>query len=145
MSRPALQHRLLRLARYTWAAPCSAIGLLGLVPAIVLHGQVSKVNGVLEVALSKHPDAHRRLRAVLPFSAITFGHVVVAIDGRDLDALRAHEHEHVRQYERWGALFLLAYPASSLAQWLKGRHPYWHNRFEIQARNKAANGESTAT
>ena len=48
--------------------------------------------------------------------------------------LRAHEQEHVRQYERWGVVFFLAYPASSLIQLLRGRHPYWLNHFEVQAR-----------
>jgi hypothetical protein len=42
------------------------------------------------------------------------------------------------QYERWGLLFFLAYPASSFAQLLRGRNPYWYNYFEIEARERCA-------
>lgn len=51
-----------------------------------------------------------------------------------LEQLRPHELVHVQQYERWGIGFFLAYPLSSLAQLLRGGHPYWDNHFEIQAR-----------
>jgi hypothetical protein len=40
----------------------------------------------------------------------------------------------VRQYERWGVVFFLAYPLSSLWQAARGRHYYWDNWFEVQAR-----------
>jgi hypothetical protein len=40
---------------------------------------------------------------------------------------------HVAQYERWGALFLVLYPASSAIQWLCGRDPYYDNPFEREA------------
>jgi len=60
--------------------------------------------------------------------------VVIAATPGDQDRLRAHERVHVRQYERWGALLLLAYPAESFWQLLLGRRPYLDNRFEVQAR-----------
>jgi hypothetical protein len=41
---------------------------------------------------------------------------------------------HVAQFERWGLLFLLAYPGESLLQLLRGRRPYLDNRFEVEAR-----------
>jgi hypothetical protein len=41
---------------------------------------------------------------------------------------------HVRQYERWGPLFVPAYLVSSLVLWLRGRDPYWDNPFEVEAR-----------
>ncbi len=50
-----------------------------------------------------------------------------------LKALRAHERVHVRQYERWGLMFVPAYLADSLWQALRGRHPYRDNRFERPA------------
>ena len=37
------------------------------------------------------------------------------------------------QYERWGPLFLLAYPAASAWAWLRGRRPYRDNAFERPA------------
>jgi hypothetical protein len=57
---------------------------------------------------------------------------------------RLHEQVHVEQYERWGALFLLAYPAESLLQLSLGRRAYWDNRFEVQARSLAARSHSGA-
>ena len=54
-----------------------------------------------------------------------------------LERLRAHEHAHVRQYEQWGIFFLLAYPAASVWQWLRGRRAYVDNWFEVQARRSA--------
>ena len=73
-------------------------------------------------------------RTRLDLGAITLGHVVLGGSEHTLCQLRAHEQEHVRQYERWGVVFFLAYPASSLIQLLRGRHPYWLNHFEVQAR-----------
>ncbi|SFU27556.1 hypothetical protein SAMN05216552_1001109 [Pseudoduganella namucuonensis] len=83
----------------------------------------------------------------LPFIAITFGHVVVGTTRPELERLRVHEHEHVRQYERWGAAFFAAYPLNSLWQLLRGRRPYLDNCFEVQAREKeaaAVTGDLTA-
>ena len=67
------------------------------------------------------------------FDAITFGHVVIGTSCEALAASRAHEQVHVRQYERWGALFFPLYLASSLAALASGRNPYLHNHFEQQA------------
>ena len=88
-------------------------------------------DGALEVAGGRAGRwlAHRRV----PFAALTLGHVVLAVDARSLAALRAHEREHVRQYERWGALFVPAYLASSAWQWWRGGHAYLDNRFEREA------------
>lgn len=114
---------------YLWASPCTAVGLL-LAGAVCLCGGSARwVEGVLEVAHREAP-----YHSPLPFNAITIGHVVLGTDRQTLAAVRAHEQVHVRQYERWGIFFFLAYPAASLYQWLRGRHPYWQNPFEIAAR-----------
>jgi hypothetical protein len=44
---------------------------------------------------------------------------------------------HVRQYEHWGPLFVPAYLAASLWALLRGRDPYYHNWFEMEARLSA--------
>ncbi|HWP11656.1 MAG TPA: hypothetical protein VNN06_07530, partial [Ramlibacter sp.] len=67
------------------------------------------------------------------FCAITFGHVILAVDQVSLCAARAHEQVHVRQYERWGPFFIPAYLLSSLVQVARGRRPYLDNRFELEA------------
>ena len=46
---------------------------------------------------------------------------------------RCHEHVHIRQYERWGALFVPAYLAASAWQGLRGGAPYRDNVFEREA------------
>src|SRR4051794_21454219 len=113
-----------RVARYAWAAPCTAVGLCLVAPALPFGACVQVVDGVIEVGLCARRTPVPRLLHALPFTAITFGHLVIAISSTALDELRAHEHAHVRQYERWGPLFFAAYPAASLWQWLKGNRAY---------------------
>mgnify|MGYP001005145217 CR=1 FL=1 len=123
-----------RLLRYAWAAPCTGIGLAFALPLLLAGARLRRVHGVYEVALMRGHATSRLTRAV-PISAITFGHVVIGACEAELARLRAHEHTHVRQYERWGALFFVAYGVSSLVQLLRGRSAYWHNHFEVQARH----------
>lgn len=120
--------------RYLWVFPASAIGTGLAVLALILGARACLHTGVLEVSLRPRALWLGRLLSRLPFSAITFGHVVLARSESEQDRLRRHERVHVAQYERWGALFLLAYPAESLIQLALGRHPYRDNRFEVSAR-----------
>jgi hypothetical protein len=126
-----------RLARYLWAAPCTAVGLVLTAPAFLFGAFARVVDGVIEIAAPARLQGSLWLKA-LPFDAITFGHVVFATSAVQLDRLRAHEHAHVRQYEKWGIIFFLAYPAASLWQWARGRRAYADNWFEVQARASAA-------
>ena len=125
-------YRIIQIARYLWAAPCSAVGLVLAFPGLLLGGgSASLVNGVIEVSLA---GFLRRIgHSRLPFRAVTFGHVIIGTSRSSLRRLRPHESVHVRQYEVWGASFFIAYPLSSLLQILRGRNPYWHNWFEMQA------------
>jgi hypothetical protein len=136
----------LKTVRYLWAAPCSALGLgLGTI-LLAFGGRAKAVSGTLEIAFRASPASCGRLARSLPFRAITFGHVILAVTAQDLAQSRAHEWVHVRQYECWGVLFFAAYPASSLWQLLRGRNAYWDNHFEVEARalsgtaGKAARG-----
>ena len=72
---------------------------------------------------------HRPFRA----AAMTLGHVIIGRDEWCLDSSREHELVHVRQYERWGPLFIPAYLSSSLYLWLRGRDAYFDNPFECEA------------
>lgn len=122
-----------RVWRLVWASPNSLVGL-GLGAVWLLAGaQARRVDGVLEVALKPSRRAQPKRRK-LPFVAIALGHVVIAANSEDLDRLRAHEHVHVRQSERWGPLFLPAYLAAGAWQWARGRRAYWDNPFEEEAR-----------
>ncbi|MHB1245423.1 MAG: hypothetical protein ACYCZH_03220 [Sulfuriferula sp.] len=118
------------------------VGLTFALPLILAGARHQSVFGVLEVALSQQHKSGAHLLQKLPFCAITFGHVVIGLSERHLECLRAHEHEHVRQYERWGIFFFLAYPASSLYQWVRGNKAYWDNWFEVQARLSADQAKS---
>jgi hypothetical protein len=118
-----------QLARYAWAAPCTAVGLVPAALILLTGGSARIHSGVLEIAVRRTPR-----QASYLFCAITFGHVVIGRDERVLEQVRSHELQHVRQYECWGAFFFLAYPASSLYQLLRGRNPYWFNHFEVESR-----------
>lgn len=118
-----------RLLGYAWASPCTLVGLALGVTVLLAGGRAYTAAGAWEFAL--RPAAYR---SRLPFHAITLGHVILGTSPQVLAALRAHEQVHVRQYERWGPLFFLAYPAASLWQWLRGGRPYRDNCFEVEAR-----------
>jgi hypothetical protein len=120
------------LWRYLWASPATLLGLLTALVLLPFGAGVALRSGVVEVSLDR-PGNWSRGR-LLPFTAITLGHVVVATSALEQDRLRAHERVHVAQFERWGPILLLAYPAESVFQLLRGHRPYWDNRFEVQAR-----------
>lgn len=122
-----------RLVRYAWASPATALGLGLSLLAALFGARLRVVNGVIEVAGGRVRELVVRLPKALRFSAITFGHVILGLDHATLGAVRAHEHVHVRQYERWGVLFFALYLASSLWQMIRGRHPYFDNCFEREA------------
>jgi hypothetical protein len=114
------------------------VGLALALATLMVGAQWRVERGVLEVGLLRRPSRHTRPRRdALRFCAITLGHVVIGIDADTLARWRAHERVHVRQYERWGALFFAAYPLASLWQILRGRRPYWDNPFEAQARERS--------
>ena len=132
---PFSASRLPTIARYAWTSPCTLVGLLLVAPAFLFGAKARVVDGVIEIAnpLFEGPSEKK----LWPFRAITFGHVVIGESAADLDLLREHEHAHVRQYERWGLFFFVAYPLASLWQLLRGKRPYFDNWFEVEARHNA--------
>ena len=126
-------NRALRFARYLWPSPYTALGLLLGALALLFGGQWRWHFGTVEFFGGRLGGALARLPQPLGFSAMTLGHVILAVDRSALAQLRRHEHVHVRQYERWGPFFLPAYLLSSLLQLLRGRNPYRENHFERQA------------
>lgn len=125
--------RLGRVLRGVWASPATALGVVATLCFLPSGATVRVVEGVIETA----GGGIGRFVSLLPrrmrFSAITLGQVILGTDHDVLAVLREHEHVHVRQYERWGVLFLPAYLASSLGQMLRGADPYRDNRFEREA------------
>lgn len=127
-----------RVVRLLWAAPCSLVGLVLAALVLLAGGRAGRHSGALLVAYRPNDAACGRLARHLRYRAVTLGHVVIGVTRHDLHHSLAHELVHVRQYERWGLAFFLAYPAASLWSWLRGRRPYWDNPFEIEARRLSA-------
>lgn len=123
-----------RSLQYVWASPNTLLGLLLALLALPGGGRARLVGGVLEV---HGPALGWLLRRCTPLAggalAITFGHVVLSGSAASLQVTRSHERVHVRQYERWGPLFIPAYLLSSVAAALRGDSPYRDNRFEREA------------
>jgi hypothetical protein len=126
-----------RLLCYAWASPNTLLGLAFGFLMIVLGAEARAVRGVLEIAGGALGSLFRAPAVRCPFHAVTLGHVVLGTDRATLDAARAHERVHVRQYERWGPMFLPAYFASSLWQLARGRRCYRDNWFERQAYDRS--------
>lgn len=124
------------LLKHLWAAPCSAVGLAVAAIPLSLGGRARVSAGALEVTYRERPDDCGRLASRLRFRAIVFGHVILAVTREELQHIGPHERVHVEQYEHWGPFFFVAYGLSSLWQLVRGRSPYWHNHFEIQARER---------
>lgn len=127
--------KVLRLAfRYLWASPTTTVGLLFTIPALVTGGRAVRHSGVLEVH-GGFATWFLRHMTLLPngAAAITFGHVVLGRDQQCLDQTRTHERVHVRQAERWGPFFLIAYAMASLIAALRGGDAYRDNAFEREA------------
>jgi hypothetical protein len=123
-----------RWLRVCWAAPCSVVGLAFAVVLVGFGGRARRVRGTIEVAWRPSVHSCGPVAQQLTFRAITFGHVILGVTAEELARMREHERVHVRQYERWGPVFFLAYPLAGAWQWLNGRDPYWDNPFEVQAR-----------
>ena len=105
---------------------------------LALGGQHRFVAGVAEFHGNACTCTLRWLPRRCRFDAITLGHVIIGRDQAALAALRRHEQAHVRQYERWGPLFVPAYAASSAWQWWRGGCAHEDNHFERAARAEAA-------
>lgn len=127
--------RLVKTCLICWAAPNSllglSIGLVGLCFGTRVRfkgGCIEFWGGLVTWLLNRTP-----VRAV----AMTLGHTILGVDCRYLDRAARHERVHVRQYERWGPLFLIAYLGSSVWIWWRGGNPYLDNPFEIEAYREA--------
>jgi hypothetical protein len=124
----------MRAIGYAWASPNTLLGLLFAPLALVSDGGFQFKRGAVEI----HGGFAKWFlrKACGGVSAMTLGHVILGVDRAALDRCRDHEHIHVAQYMRWGFLFLPAYGLSSLLCLLRGKNPYLHNRFEIEAYDK---------
>lgn len=123
-----LQTFLLTPAKYLWAGPNTSFGIA---TGWILGGRFRLVDGVVEIHGPQVAAALARLW--LPAMAITLGHCVLGQSLEALETTRAHERIHVRQYERWGPLFIPAYLLAWTVLTCAGRDGYRENPFEIEA------------
>lgn len=123
----------MHLVRYLWAGPATCAGLLLATLGLLGGGRIARHSGVLEAEGRLLAWGLRHLTLPGGVSAITFGHVVLGTSRAALEATRAHERVHVRQYERWGPLFIPLYLAASLWAVVNGRDAYYDNPFEREA------------
>ena len=123
----------MKLIKILWALPLT---LFGVVPALAIwlaRGHVHCVEGALEI---HGPLGDWILRRPgIDFVAVTIGHIIIGRDETCCARARIHEHTHVRQGERWGLLFPFVYCGAGLYQMLRGKHFYWDNPFEREARH----------
>lgn len=137
----ALRRHLTRTAAYAWAAPTTLVGLTVGALTLATGGHVQVRRGTMEF----HGGFARwYLRRLARASAMTLGHVILGQDPWCLDFCRDHEQAHVRQVERWGVAFLPAYLACSAWEWSRrrrGRHYYFDNYFERDARRACGEAE----
>jgi hypothetical protein len=114
-------------------APITGFGLLVAYLANTsprhINGCVTAHGGALPWLLARHPFG--------PMAAVTIGRCVLARDRASLRSTFAHEAQHVRQFDRWGALFPLVYCLESVRAMLAGQGAYLGNRFEIAAETVA--------
>ena len=122
-----------RAAAYAWASPNTLLGMIAGAVMLCLGGRVRTVQGCAEFSGGRLGAFIASPAVACPYRAMTLGHVILGTDVSTLDAARGHEQVHVRQYERWGPLFLPAYAASSVWQLLCGRRCYRDNYFEREA------------
>jgi hypothetical protein len=127
--------RLWQLFGYLWALPATCLGLVCAAIGLASGARMQWVEGVLEVHggfvtwMLKHGMPWMEGGA----AAMTLGHVVLGCDRESLDITRRHERVHVRQYQRWGPLFLPLYGYYSFVLWWQGRDAYRDNPFEVEA------------
>ena len=114
-----------------WASPWTACGALVGCIGLATGGGARRVGHTLEF----HGGVVNWLLAHFPGEpiAMTLGHSILGRTPAALDISREHELVHVRQYERWGVLFIPAYLGCSRALWLRRKDPYRDNPFEREA------------
>jgi hypothetical protein len=122
----------LRLALLVWVSPNSLLGIMVGMVGLISGGRVQVRCHCLEF----YGGLVTWLLNLLPpqgVLAMTLGHIIIGQTPSGLALCREHERVHVRQYERWGPLFIPAYLACSVYLWLQKRDPYRENPFEIEA------------
>ena len=124
---------MLKLVRYIWPRPYTLLGILLGLFATIMGAKMQFKEHIFAFSGGHLPKILKHLPFTKSFVAITLGHVVLAESLDSQSQFWRHECVHVRQYERWGILFVPAYFLASLWVWAHGNHPYRDNPFECEA------------
>jgi hypothetical protein len=123
---------------FIWALPITLVGFCFAIIIYATGGQIAKHGIAWEASVGRASQLLWLFNPLLNIDAITLGHIIIACDEATATRLRRHEHAHVRQYERWGVLFPLAYLLASALAAIKGGDAYRDNVFEVEARRAEA-------
>lgn len=119
-----------------WALPLTLFGIILAMPILLWRAKVQVVRTPTPALMISGPVADYMLNRH-PFGAMcamAIGHVVIAEKRGLTPQVLTHELAHVRQAACWGILFPVAYLAASAWAVLHGQDAYWHNVFEVAAR-----------
>jgi hypothetical protein len=122
-----------RALKLLWVAPVTLLACLPLTLIRVFGGNVQKQGIAWEATGGIAPRLLWLMNPWARIEAITLGHIILALDAATAKRMRTHEQVHVRQYERWGALFPFAYLAASGIAIMGGGDAYRDNVFEREA------------
>jgi hypothetical protein len=121
------------LARFAWASPNTLLGLALGTLGLPFGARIARGDGA--ILFLDHP-----VMSWIPPCGITFGHCILyrrgigpddpvrRYDKKGWQRIGDHEGAHVRQYERWGPLFLPVYLVSALApgtHWMERQADRW--------------------
>ena len=113
--------------------PWTALGLIAGAFGLATGGRLRRHGGTIEFYGGAVPWMLARMPGGGCTVAMTLGHVILGQTTAALDLAREHELVHVRQYERWGPLFIPAYLLCSAVIWTRGGDAYRDNPFEREA------------
>jgi hypothetical protein len=128
-----MSRRLAALACLLWASPWTLFGMAVGALGLLTGGRVRREGRVLEFYGGFVATYLRVFPLIRGAAAVTLGHTVLARDAATARRTRAHERVHVRQYERWGPLFVPLYLLHWCRLRLTGHNPYLDNPFEQEA------------
>ncbi len=123
----------MRTLKLLWVSPVTLLACVPLILINIFGGRVQKQGIAWEATGGIAPQLLWLMNPWTHIEAITLGHIILALDAATALRMRAHEQVHVRQYERWGALFPFAYLAASGIALLGGGDAYRDNVFEREA------------
>jgi hypothetical protein len=116
-----------------WASPWTLFGLAIGVLGLATGGGGRRTGRTLEFWGGLVAWFLRVFPLVSGAVAVTFGHTILGRTVADLQRAGSHEMVHVRQYERWGPLFVPVYLFHWVRIWLQGGDCYRDNPLERQA------------